>query len=327
MTQSNFRDILIEGDSQSIRAHVDSSENELRENLSDLLYIASMLKWDFSANAHPIITLNAIKNLIGDDRKNPSKSLLLFGARLVSGKELRAEDLAILEKERKEGFASSVFISDLQNALCDGNKSVHVLSAQLFLASDRSLSLLEVVSEVLLHNIPQFALFVFHTMRAFSFQGNKDNLWAYLSCMIHQAKGIEFRERINTEHVKISDYTFSILKNNQVRLWDQFSIMLRFWEGDFVRIKQFRTDISYYLKRNNFETENEITPITNHWICNGPKQWGRHFIELSEKILEMDLSVKEKSEKIISLESLRAIGKKCDPQMLPLLGGGIEALC
>ena len=62
------------------------------------------------SNEHPIIILNAIKNIIGDNRKEYSKKLLeLMENKSVEFPE-RKDDQSILEKIAKEGLGLTVFV-------------------------------------------------------------------------------------------------------------------------------------------------------------------------------------------------------------------------
>ena len=45
--------------------------------LNDLLYIAASLEVKDNEKVHPLVTMNCIKNIIGDNRTNPSEPLLL----------------------------------------------------------------------------------------------------------------------------------------------------------------------------------------------------------------------------------------------------------
>ena len=46
--------------------------------LNDLLYIAASIELGDNDKFHPLITMNCIKNIIGDNRASPSESLLII---------------------------------------------------------------------------------------------------------------------------------------------------------------------------------------------------------------------------------------------------------
>ena len=70
---------------------------------------------------HPIIYLNSIKNIIGDDKKTPSKILLDSLDKVSNSIPKREDDQKILNKVSKEGIGFTVFISDLEDACQAGN--------------------------------------------------------------------------------------------------------------------------------------------------------------------------------------------------------------
>ena len=69
--------------------------------------------------------LNALKNIIGDNRKNPSQKLLDEMAKVVESYPERIDDQAVLDRVAKNGLGQTVFISDL--CLVNSNNRLYAL--------------------------------------------------------------------------------------------------------------------------------------------------------------------------------------------------------
>ena len=82
--------------------------------------------YDGPSNAHPIIKLNALKNIIGDDRQTPSQILLDALSKLSERHSQRTDDQAVLDL-RKERLANwALLLAGLQTALAstDQDRSI-----------------------------------------------------------------------------------------------------------------------------------------------------------------------------------------------------------
>ena len=86
----------------------------LSKQIKSFFDLSVSAKFDGVSSEHPIIVLNSIKNIIGDNRKNPSKLLLDFAEKKANQYPLRDDDKEILQEVAKEGVGNSVFISDLE---------------------------------------------------------------------------------------------------------------------------------------------------------------------------------------------------------------------
>ena len=91
--------------------------------LNDLLYIAASIESKDNEKIHPLVTMNCIKNIIGDNRTNPSEPLLSYGLHLSKERKIINYNNAIQKKEIEDDSISSVFVGELEDALqaCDWN--------------------------------------------------------------------------------------------------------------------------------------------------------------------------------------------------------------
>ena len=104
--------------------------------LNDLLYIAASTECDDNEKVHPLVTMNCIKNIIGDNRTNPSEPLLSYGLHLSKERKIINYNDAIQKKEIEDDSISSVFVGELEDALqaCDWN-SVDELMPSIYSVS------------------------------------------------------------------------------------------------------------------------------------------------------------------------------------------------
>ena len=65
-----------------------SGGENLVKFLNDLLYIAASIEGKDNEKVHPLVTMNCIKNIIGDNKTNPSESLLLYSLHLCKERKI-----------------------------------------------------------------------------------------------------------------------------------------------------------------------------------------------------------------------------------------------
>ena len=141
MTDSSFRSAVINQDMQACQKFYSQnlSGTELVQILNDLLFCSVSVKQSTIQDLHPVCVLNSIKNLIGDDRENPSKLLLEFASNYLCGFEFRDDDETQLDDVVRDGIGLTAFLGDLEDACQQGEwVDLQKLTAKTFMASDRS---------------------------------------------------------------------------------------------------------------------------------------------------------------------------------------------
>ena len=124
---------------------------------------------------HPIIILNVLKNIIGDNREEYSKKLLEFMERKSKEFPKREDDQSILDETAKEGLGLTVFVSDLEDACQEGIPSkIEKEAAKLQWVSENGLGGFEALIEVALQDFNRLGAFSFHLFRSniFNFKWN-----------------------------------------------------------------------------------------------------------------------------------------------------------
>ncbi|MBT3590090.1 MAG: hypothetical protein HOK52_03370 [Candidatus Marinimicrobia bacterium] len=327
MIHSPLRAALENGDARTIQStiqNVNRSPKDVINILCDIFDTAVLSHWELESSSHPIITVNSVKNIISDNKVNPSIPLLLFASECVQNLSYRIHDVEILSSIQKDGLEKSIFISDLQNDLEVGSDRIVSSVAKVFLASDRSSSVLEVIAEVLYRDFNTFSLFTFHLMRAFAFQERKDILWSYILSLINQTKNITFSEPAPKNDQSIDRWKKTIINHHDESLLKNYSIMERLWNSEYVRINQYKNEILKSLDSLSMIEMKVEKSNPDHWVCKGQNEWGKQFIMSAEKIINKNISLEDKKEKIVYLESLRSLAKNCDDSILPNIGEHIE---
>ena len=111
---------LINGESDSSNTYIEDAlhggENLVRF-LSEMLYTAASIKGEKNEDFHPIIVMNCIKNIIGDNRHFPSKILLSYCIEICKDRELIDYNKQLNDQSTTETSNSSVFVGALEDAI------------------------------------------------------------------------------------------------------------------------------------------------------------------------------------------------------------------
>ena len=85
----------------------------LEKNLATLLLQSASTIYNDAPIVHPVVCMNAIKNILGDVRDSPSEILLTYAGNYIAGLKPREKDQKVLEDMPEDGIGLSIFISDL----------------------------------------------------------------------------------------------------------------------------------------------------------------------------------------------------------------------
>ena len=278
--------------------------------LNDLLYIAASIESKDNEKIHPLVTMNCIKNIIGDNRTNPSEPLLSYGLHLSKERKIINYNDAIQKKEIEDDSISSVFVGELEDALqaCDWN-SVDELMPSIYYVSDRSRSIIDTIADLGLQNIDSNIVMIFHLLRAFNFKQKKSHVWTYACLLVNKIKSNHLPKPSSRKDCAPKDFIENTANEKDVQKLVKYAAVSRIWDGDYVRLRSYRREISSWLYENfSIATEKNMkdTQIKNRQI---------DFISVAEKIILNGNSYKMISEKINTLDGLRYlknIGCKID---------------
>ena len=322
MTDSTFRSAVINQDMQACQKFYSQniSGTELVQILNDLLFCSVSVKQSSIKNLHPVCVLNSIKNLIGDDRENPSKLLLEFASNYLCGFEFRDDDEIQLDDVVRDGIGLTAFLGDLEDACQQGEwEELQKLTAKTFMASDRSRSTLDVFAELALQDCERSAIFIFHLLRAYQFQEVKEDNWAFTKCILEWLRGKALPEPHDQADSSPSEVYDLVIESGDLSLLGAVS---RLWEGDYVRIRGYQREISHWCSQV-FSTTLNIKPNLNHWLLQDEK---RKFIHEAETIVKSQKSQLEKANALVILEAVRSLYKTTSPTQFGILGARLDQL-
>ena len=315
MTDSSFRSALFSKDRQTCQKFLSQNlGSSLIQILNDLLFCSVSVEQSSVKGLHPVCVMNSIKNLIGDDRENPSKPLLKFSTKYLCGFDFRSNDKTQLDKVVRDGIGLTAFLGDLEDACQKGEwDDVQILASKTFMASDQSRGTMDVLAELGLQDSDRNAVFIFHLLRAFQFQETKDDNWAFTKCIldwISEKLLPEPHDQADSSPAKINDM---MIESGDLSLLGAIS---RLWDGDYVRIRGYQRELSHWCSQIII-SDAGLAPDQNHWLLDQVK---RKFILVAETIIVSEKSQSEKANALVILEAVRALSKTATHTQLGLLG-------
>lgn len=303
MVENSLIDRLKKGDFSGCLPSLEEAllgGDSLVDFLNDLLYIAASIECNNKEKIHPLVTMNCIKNIIGDNKASPSEPLLLYGLHLCKDRNLINYNDAIQKKELEDSAISSVFVGELEDALqaCDWH-NVDKIMPKIYYVSDRSRSIIDTIADLGLQNIDSNVVMIFHLLRAFNFKQNKSHVWTHACLLVNEMKNNPLPKPSDRRDCAPIDFFKNIRFEKDVQKLVKYAAVSRLWDGDYVRLRSYRREISSWLYKN-FSTETKKT-VKNLHIDNSKID----FINVAEKIILNENSYNLISEKINTLDALR----------------------
>lgn len=307
MNINSFRTLLFQKDFDSCNKIIQSkvSGSDLIKIINDLIFVSASIKLSENQKNHPISVINSIKNFISDDRQNPSRLLLEYGVKYLIQFEFRLNDKEFLSEIVRIGAGETVFTGDLEDACQEGNwKKAKGLVAKLFLVSDQSRATLDTLVELALQDPSQNSLFCFHLLRAYQFQEIKEDNWTFISCLFDVLSKKEMPKPHKNENIDIEKFQNGMFFKLNPTL---FSSVLRLWDGDYVRIRGYRRELSHWIKKNNVTNKNQIFSTSNNIERSLTLP---NFIKKAEAIITRKNNTKNIETDLVTLEALRFLYRK-----------------
>ena len=300
------------------------SESTLENTLSQYLLNTASCIYNGESMHHPIIVTNALKNILGDVRSNPSKKILDFLDQHNQSYNKRSKDKIYLKNIDKKEIGLTVFISDLEDACQNGdivNTQKHL--SRIYLASDGSPVILQNLAELALQDIKEYGSFIYHCLRAFAFAPDKERVWVFLQCIIQTL----FNKRLPIPHPNVNidelDINKYFLNSNDSKELNTLSAAWRLLESEYTRLPGFKREISFWANQCNTVKQIDIKEKNpenlNYYLDNQ----NDYFVKLAEDIIQSDEDI---IERIITLESLRYFTKKINIDYLPVIAYKIHLL-
>ena len=276
--------------------------------LDKVLFTAASVKYKNDNQPHPIMTINSIKNIIGDNKSTPSKILLKYCLDICLENEIVDYNKKIDEKY-SESIVPSVFVGAFEDAIQSGSwDEVEEMMLKIYYASDRSQSIIETIADLGLQNIDLNGVMIFHLLRAFNFKQNKSHVWTYASCLINFLKKDALPRPSKRKNIKPMSLIKIISNYDNIDDMIKYSAMIRIWEGDYVRISSYQREISSWLDIK-FSDQSKIDKKNNQLFFEEEVQYN-DFGKVAESIVINKSSAEKKSRDIIALDALRYLKNK-----------------
>ena len=306
MAESTFRSNLLLKNKEACQEFVASGlkSNNLIHTINDLFFACVSTIENQSYILHPICLMNSIKNFIGEDKKHPSKILFEFAISYLFDFNYRFNDQDILDQIIKDGTPTTAFIGDLEDA-CQNAEWNHAerIMAKMFIASDQSRGAFDILTELALQDTPRNGLFVYHILRAYQFQARKRDIWVYTKSMFDKISNYKLLDPHALRKINLNSIRKKVFESGDVTL---FSAMERIWNGEYVRIRGYQRELSYWFSEMLNKNPLQVDLINFSKKENIKTQF---FIPIAENILNQNKTKNEKAIAIVKLEAIRSLLK------------------
>ena len=296
----------------------------LEKNLATLLLQSASTIYNDTPIVHPVVCMNAIKNILGDVRDSPSEILLTYAGNYGAGLKPREKDQKVLEDMPEDGIGLSIFISDLEDA-CQQDDALQVQeeAARVYLAADGSPAILEILAELALQNVEGNGGFIFHCLRAFAFKPEKERVWSFVQCILQTMKNQPLPEPNEGTDNGANDLVPIFLKCEKPIDWITVAAVWRLWESEYMRLPGFKREISNWISNQNITQNGNPDGSNPDSMVKFRKEGGNYFVKLAEDITQSKGNIVER---LIALEALRFFVKKMPIDCLPIVSNKINFL-
>jgi len=296
----------------------------LEKNLATLLLQSASTIYNDTPIVHPVVCMNAIKNILGDVRDSPSDILLTYAGNYIAGLKPREKDKKVLDDMPEDGIGLSIFISDLEDACQQGDAvQVQEEAARVYLAADGSPAILEILAELALQNVEGNGGFIFHCLRAFAFKPEKERVWSFVQCILQTIKNQPLPEPNDGTNNGPIDLGPIFLKCEQPIDWITIAAIWRLWESEYMRLPGFKREISHWISNQNITQNGNPDGSNPDNMIKFRKEGGNYFVKLAENIIQ---SKNQVVERVAALEALRFFVKKMPIDCLPIVAKKINFL-
>jgi hypothetical protein len=296
----------------------------LEKNLATLLLQSASTIYNDTPIVHPVVCMNAIKNILGDVRDSPSEILLTYAGNYIAGLKPREKDQKVLEDMPEDGIGLSIFISDLEDACQQGDAvQVQEEAARVYLAADGSPAILEILAELALQNVEGNGGFIFHCLRAFAFKPEKERVWSFVQCILQTMKNQPLPEPNEGTDNGANDLVPIFLKCEKPIDWITIAAIWRLWESEYMRLPGFKREISHWISNQNITQNGNPDGSNPDNMIKYRKEGGNYFVKLAENIIQ---SKNQVVERLAALEAIRFFVKKMPIDCLPIVAKKINFL-
>ena len=310
--------------SQSSLYNNSNPTGSLKKNLATLLLQSASIIYNDTPIVHPVVCMNAVKNILGDVRDSPSEILLTYAGNYIAGLKPREKDQKVLEDMPEDGIGLSIFISDLEDACQHGDAAqVQQEAARVYLAADKSSAILEILAELSLQNVEGNGGFIYHCLRAFAFKPEKQRVWSFAQCILQTIKNQPLPEPNEGTNNGPNDLGPIFLNCEQPIDWITVAAVWRLWESEYMRLPGFKREISHWISNQNITQNGNPDGSNPDNMVKFRNEGGNYFVKWAEDITQSKGNIVER---LIALEALRFFVKKMPIDCLPIVSNKINFL-
>ena len=296
----------------------------LEKDLATLLLKSASTSYNDTPIVHPVVCMNAVKNILGDVRDSPSEILLTYAGNFIAGLSSRKKDRKVLEDMPHEEIGMTIFISDLEDACQHGDAAqVQEKAARVYLAADGSPAILEILAELALQNVEGNGGFIYHCLRAFAFKPKKERVWSFVQCILQTIKKQPLPEPNEGTNNGPNDLRPIFLNCEQPIDWITVAAIWRLWESEYIRLPGFKREISHWISNQNTTKNENRDGLNPDNMVKFRKEGGYYFVKLAENIIQSKNHVVER---LAALEALRFFVKKMPIDCLPIVAKKVNFL-
>ena len=256
---------------------------KIQDKIKAIFNKCAKIKFEGDSNDHPIIYLNILKNIIGDNKEKPSNTLMNKMIEISEEYPPRDKDEIFLSEIASEGLGMTVAVADLQDACQSGNwEEAKKVAARLQHVSENGLGLIEALIELSLQDFDRMGIFSYHLQRANTFNQDNKNNWIYAVCLFNELKKQNLKQPHKAKNVKLS---YNLLDGHRDII--KYSVCARLWQGDYVRVSSFQRELSHWIHvSDNKKSTNIVNTLSSDGLDNYRKKRGNFFINLAEVFIE-----------------------------------------
>ena len=219
------------------------------------------------------------------------------------------DDKNFLDNISRYGLEETIFAGELEDLCQEGNwDEAKILTAKLFLVSDKSRAVMDTLVELALQNPDKNLIFCFHLLRAYQFQESKEDTWAFILCLFNYLSGQKLPKPHKKEKVDIMEFKDIMLHELDPVF---FASLIRIWDGDYVRIRGYRRELSHWISLRMNKKKQIISKNTTL------SKISSNFINSAEKIISRNGQNIESD--LLTLECLRYLNKESNEKSKPYL--------
>ncbi|MFQ6605241.1 MAG: hypothetical protein ACE5D8_06770 [Fidelibacterota bacterium] len=232
---------------------------------------------------HPVIVINALKNILGDDRENVPKDLKSWVESYLSG-FFKYRDWKTNPDPSEQFARGAVFTMDLEDAILKGQREeAERCAGDLYWAAEHKGSVLEIMTETGLHEPATHALFFYHLLRASVFYQPPESLWQFILAGLDRLSHKQLPPTTSGAEVTPDDLLPGAFHAMSLEDLIAFAAVYRLWQFESVRQANIRRKLSVWLQEHRSDIYSGTTIPTAKFYTDlhrYKRQGGHFFIHL-----------------------------------------------